>query len=274
MNAWSYRGRWALVTGASAGIGEVFARQLAARGMNLILAARRLDRLEGLATELEAAHGIRALPIAADLARPGEAERLWRQAETGRAVDLLVNNAGFGARGGFDEIPLARQLEMVQVNCTALLELSHFALRSMRERRDGAIVNVSSIAAFQAVAELATYAASKAFVLSLSEALWAENRDRGIRVLALCPGRTPTEFQEIAGTGNADSAFGVRTADQVVAAGLQALERGKSYEVPGAENLLATWLVRVAPRSAVARAARALVRRAGAAGRKPGSGGS
>ena len=262
-NAWDYRGGWALITGASAGIGEAFARQLAAKGMHLVLAARREDRLRLLAEELEREHGVSVVPIASDLARPGEAERLWgRATEEGRTIQLLVNNAGFGARGRFAEIPLARQVEMVQVNCIAVLELAHHALRSMRERGGGGIVNVASIAAFQPVASLATYAASKAFVLALSESIWSEEREGGVRVVALCPGRTPTEFQAIAGTGSADSAFGVRSADQVVAAGLEALERGRSYEVPGLENYLATWLVRVLPRSAVTRAVKKLVRRA------------
>ena len=262
MRPWSYRGRWALVTGASAGIGESFARQLAARGMSVVLAARRGDRLRALAGELAGAHGVEAVVVESDLAAPGESARLWASASNGRTIDLLVNNAGFGARGSFAELPLARQVEMVQVNCTALLELTHLALGEMRPRGDGAIVNVASIAAFQPVASLATYAATKAFVLSLTEAIWAEERDAGVRVVALCPGRTPTEFQAVAGTGNADSAFGVRSADQVVEAALRALERGRSYEVPGVENYLATWLVRVLPRSAVTRALKTLVRRA------------
>ena len=259
---WRYAARWALITGASAGIGEAFARQLAAKGMNLVLAARREDRLRAIGAELEHAHGVAVVPVASDLARPGEAERLWARASEGRTIHLLVNNAGFGARGPFHEIPLARQVEMVQVNCTAVLELAHHALNAMRENGEGGIINVSSIAAFQPVASLATYAASKAFVLSLSEAIWSEVRDSGIRVIALCPGRTPTEFQAVAGTGSADSAFGVRSPDQVVAAALEALETGRSYEVPGLENYLASWLVRVLPRSAVTRAAKRLVQRA------------
>lgn len=262
----SYRGRWALVTGASAGIGEAFAHQLAARGMNLVVSARREDRLRALAAGLQGAHRIAAVPVVGDLGQPGQAGRLWAEASSGRAIDLLVNNAGFGAHGPFDEIPLERQVEMVQVNCTAVLELAHHALRSMRGRGTGGIINVASIAAFQPVPNLATYAASKAFVLALSQAMWAETRGTGVRVLALCPGRTPTEFQAIAGTGKADSAFGVRTAEEVAAAGLRALEQDESYEVPGLENYLATWLVRLLPGSVVTRAAKALVRRA--AGKK------
>jgi short-subunit dehydrogenase len=257
-----YRGRWALVTGASAGIGEQFARSLAARGMKLVLTARRAERLRELAAELEREHGVEAVAVAADLGVAGEAERLWMEATAGgRHIHLLVNNAGFGAEGELAELPLQRQVEMVGVNCTAVLELAHHALRPMRERGEGGIINVASIASFQPVPRLATYGATKAFVLSLSEALWAENRPRGVRVLALCPGRTPTEFQAIAGTGSTEGAFGVRTAEQVVEAGLRALEQGKSYEVPGVENLLGTWLVRLLPRSAVTRALKRLVRK-------------
>ena len=148
------------------------------------------------------------------------------------------------------------------LNITALTRLSRMALPGMIARGEGGILNVASTAAFQAGPNLALYYATKAFVLSLSEAIWSEVRDSGIRVIALCPGRTPTEFQAVAGTGSADSAFGVRSADQVVAAALDALESGRSYEVPGLENYLATWLVRVLPRSAVTRAAKRLVRRA------------
>jgi uncharacterized protein len=258
---WEYRGRRALITGASAGIGAAFAEQLAARGMDLVLNARRADRLRSLAERLSSAYSVNVAVAEEDLSRDGAAEQLWSQAREQGPIHLLVNNAGFGAHGEFHEMDLARQSEMVRLNCTALLELAHLALGPMRDRADGGIINVSSIAAFQPVPGLAVYAASKAFVLSLSEALWSENRDAGVRILALCPGRTPTEFQEIAGTGSAEGAFGVRTADQVVLAALKALERGRSYEVPGTENYLATWLVRILPRSAITRAVRSAVRR-------------
>jgi uncharacterized protein len=261
MERWEYRGRWALVTGASAGIGRVFARSLAARGMRLVLTARREDRLRELAAELERDHGAEVVAVPLDLGSPSAPAELWREATAGRAIHLLVNNAGFGAQGRFDQVPLERQLEMLQVNCGALLELCHLALPAMRDARAGGIINVSSIAAFQPVPQLATYAASKAFVLSLSEALWVENRPRGVRVLALCPGRTPTEFQEVAGTGTAEGAFGFRTPEQVVESGLTAMERGRSYDVPGLENLAATWAVRALPRSSVTRAMKRVMKR-------------
>lgn len=264
MTPWEYRGRWALVTGASAGIGESFARQLAARGMHLALCARREERLRTLAAELEGRHGVRTAVLPADLARPGEAARLWEAATAGREIHLLVNNAGFGAQGRFDALPLERQTEMVKLNVVALVELAHLALAHMRPRGEGGVVNVASIAAYQPVPELAVYAASKAFVASLSQALWSENREAGIRVLELSPGRTPTEFQEVAGTGPAHGAFGERSADYVVERGLAALEAGRISAIPGAENHLATWLVRLLPRSALTRALKRLVRRAAA----------
>lgn len=229
--------------------------------MNLVLNARRADRLQSLAKRLSDELSVDVAVAEEDLSRPGAAERLWSQAREHGPIHLLVNNAGFGAHGEFHELSMERQSEMVRLNCTALLELAHLALSDMRDRADGGIINVSSIAAFQPVPGLAVYAASKAFVLSLSEALWSENRDSGVRILALCPGRTPTEFQEVAGTGSAEGAFGVRTASQVVRAALKALERGRSYEVPGMENYLATWLVRVLPRSAITRVLRSAVRR-------------
>ncbi len=260
MQPWTYRGRWALVTGASAGIGAVLAERLATRGMNIVLTARRGDRLDSLARRLRADHGIEAVTIPGDLLEPGEALRIWRAASSGRAIDLLINNAGFGARGAFHELPLERHLDIVRVNVDALVALSHVALADMRPRGHGAIINVSSIAAFQPVPQLATYAAAKAFVLSFSQALWVENRDRGIRVLTLCPGRTPTEFQVVAGTGSAEGAFGYRTPEQVVDAALRALERDRPVEVPGIENRAASWIVRLLPGSALVRVMKAVVR--------------
>lgn len=257
-----YRDRWALVTGASAGLGTEFARSLARRGMNLVLTARRRERLGELAAELSRSCGVATHVVVADLAQAGAPAALWAAATTGREIDLLVNNAGFGAQGPLADLALDRQLQMVQLNCAALLELTHLAVGHMKPRRTGGIINVSSLAAFQPVPQLATYAASKSFVLSLSEALHREVRDHGLRVLALCPGRTPTEFQDIAGTGPVDGAFGVRQPGYVVEEGLAALERGSALVVPGPENHLASLLVRVLPRSTVTRVLKRLVSRA------------
>jgi uncharacterized protein len=248
MKAWSYYGRWALVTGASAGLGAEFARQLAAKRMSLVLSARRTDRLEALAAELREQERVQVVVEPSDLGAPGAPQRLWRKASEGRRIDLLVNNAGFGAEGRFDEVPIDRLVEMVRVNCTALMELAHAALGEMRREGAGGVINVASIAAFQPVPRIATYAASKAFVLSLSEALWAENRAAGVRVLALCPGRTPTEFQRVAGTGDPAGSWGVRQPQAVVEAALRGLEEGKISVIPGMENRLSTLAGRLVPR--------------------------
>ena len=252
---WEYRGRWALVTGASAGIGEAFARALAARGMNVALAARREDRLRVLADELARAHRVRTLALPADLGAQGAAEALWREAADGREIHLLVNNAGFGLKGPFTELAMERQAEMVRVNCIAPLELSHLALRHMRGR-GGGIVNVASVAGFQPIPLMATYAASKAFLLSFSEALTDEAREHGVRVVVVNPGPVKTEFQTVAGTEVRDRAPGVRTAEQVVEAALAGLEAGERSVTPGFFNRLSTTAVRIAPRSIVIRAAK------------------
>lgn len=253
MEPFRYEGRWALVTGASSGIGEAFARALAARGMHLLLAARNEGRLEALAAELAAAYGVQAIAMPADLAAEGGAAALWARASAGRAIELVVNDAGFGLQGAFDELPAERQLEMVRVNDLALLELCLRALPPMRARGGGGVINVSSVVGFVAVPGFATYAASKAFVLSLSESLWEEQRHHGVRVLALCPGSVPTGFQQVAGSKVAG--LGARTPAQVVEAALHGLDAGLPVVVPGLPNRLAAGAPRLLPRSWIPRAA-------------------
>jgi short-subunit dehydrogenase len=262
MRPWEYRDGWALITGASAGLGAVFAGELARRGMNLVLTARREDRLRELGAALATEHGVQVRSVPADLADRAAPAALWQAASEGRAIDLLVNNAGFGAQGFFTDVPAARQAEMVDVNCTAVLHLAHLALGEMTRRRAGGIINVASIAAFQPVPTLATYAATKAFVLSLSQALHEEARGSGVRVLALCPGRTPTEFQRVAGTGPVEDAFGLRSPEAVVRSALVAFEQDRAYAVPGLENYLASWLTRLLPGAPVTRLLKRLVQRA------------
>ena len=244
----------ALVTGASAGLGIEFARQLSRRGHRLVLAARRKDRLEALAAELGNA---RAVEI--DLSRDGSAAELMKAVESaGETVELLINNAGFGLHGRFDKAEPTRLREMVDLNCGALTDLCRAALPAMVERRSGGIMNVASTAAFQAGPGMAVYFATKAYVLSLSEALHEEVRHCGVHVTALCPGPTRTEFGEVAGfKGNSFDRFAM-DAGPVVRAGLAALDRNKAVEITGALNKAGAFSTRLAPRALVRKVAGAL----------------
>jgi len=258
MDRW--QGKWALVTGASAGLGLDFARQLAARGVHLVLTARREDRLKALAAELRAAHGISLEVFSADLANSATPEAVFAFTEQkGIAVDVLVNNAGFGAFGPVKEIPLERQLEMVQVNISSVISLTHLYLQGMIARRRGDILIVASTAAFQAVPFIATYAATKSFDLMFAEALAEEVRPFGIGVTALCPGATSTEFQKVA--GQPDYAFrSAESPEKVVRVGLDALARGKSMVISGARNNVMMQSQRLAPRRLVTAMAARLMR--------------
>lgn len=249
----------ALITGASSGIGEAFARLLAAQGTDLVLVARSDAKLQLLAEELAARHRVRADVIAADLSAPGAARQVHEEVtRRGLAVDLLVNSAGFGSYGVFDTLPLERESQEIALNVTALVELTHLFLPEMLSNKSGAIINVASTAAFQPVPYMAVYAATKAFVLSFSESLWAECRTRGVRVLAFCPGPVDTGFAAAAGF---DVAAGPKltgqgaTASGVAAAAVAALAQGRSYVVPGRENYWLSVSSRFAPRSLVARLA-------------------
>lgn len=227
----------ALITGASSGIGAAFARELAARQTNLILVARSQERLEQLAQQLQAQFPIEVRVLVQDLAQAGAVEAVWDAVgEAGTEVDLLVNNAGFGDYGAFGERELLRQLEMIQLNIAALVEMTHRFLPAMQQRGSGSIINVSSIAAFQPLPYLSIYAATKAFVLSFTEALWAENQDTGVHFLALCPGPTETEFAQAAefppSLGNKKQK-GMATAEAVVSEALQALEKKQTTAITG-----------------------------------------
>jgi hypothetical protein len=238
-----------LITGASAGLGTEFARQCRARGDELVLVARRRDRLEALAAELGSAH-----VIAADLARPDSAAKLLADvAGLGLEIDTLINNAGFGAAGAFVEAPPERLLEMIDLNVRSLTELCRRVLPAMLERRRGSILNVASTAAFQAGPYSAVYYATKAYVLSLSEALYEETKGRGVRVSALCPGPTATEFFEVAGSPNGRLAKMATDPKAVVAAGLAGLDRGRPITVPGVANKIGAFGTRLMPRSALRR---------------------
>ncbi len=258
MSRW--QGKWALVTGASAGIGAELARQLAAGGAHLLLTARRKDRLEQLAEELRSRHGATVAVFTADLGQPGAPEAIFGYTSgKGIEVELLVNNAGFGAYGEFTRIPLERQLEMVQVNISAVIHLTYVYLPGMLERRHGDILILASTAGFQAVPYISTYAATKSFDLFFAEALAEEVRPRGVHVCALCPGATSTEFQNVAGQpGYAFRA--AESAEKVARVGLEALARGKSLVVSGGRNKFSVQSQRIAPRSLVTRVAAKMFR--------------
>jgi len=250
-----WAGKWALVTGASAGIGRALAEQLAAGGANLVLTARRRDRLEKLASQLSASHSIKTEVFAADLAQPGApAEiRAFTQAKN-LEIELLINNAGFGSYGALHESALARQLQMIQVNCSAVVHLTRLYLPEMVARGRGDILIVASVAAFQAVPYISTYAATKAFDLLFAEGIAEEVRRNGVHVCALCPGSTTTEFREVA--GQPEHTFrGAETAEKVARVGLRALAQGKSSVISGLKNKLSVEGQRLAPRRMVTRVA-------------------
>lgn len=240
----------ALITGASAGLGDGFARALAKDGHDLILTARRADRLEALAAELRSAHGAAVHVFAADLARSDAPERLLGEiAAAELEVDLLVNNAGYGARGDFAALDRDEQLGIVDLNCRALVTLAHGVLPQMLARKSGKILNIASTAAFQPGPWMAVYYASKAFVLSFSEALHEEVRERGVNVTALCPGPTRTEFADRAGMQDL-AGFDVvwADADAVVRDGLAAIRANSAVKVSGTFNTLMADSVRFLPR--------------------------
>ncbi len=245
---------YALVTGASSGIGECFARALAARKWNLVLVARSMEKLSAFAKELSSAHGIQAEPLPVDLSAPGAGDRLAATLRERRLdIDLLVNNAGFGARGQFYKLSLDRQSEMLRLNIHALMELAYWLLPPMVEKRAGALINVSSTASFQPVPFTAVYSASKAFVTSFSMSLAEELRPFGIAVVTLCPGGTQTNFFEASHYGRRKVPGGLQDPRQVVAEALKALDRGGGLVVPRLLNKFFLSVQRFMPRSWVAR---------------------
>ena len=247
MKPFDFRGKTVLVTGASMGIGEGFARELSKRGATLVLVARSEAKLQALAKELGNAH-----VLAAALSAAGAALQLFERAsELGLNVDVLINNAGFGVHGGFDRIPSTEQVGMVELNVRALVELT-FAFLPGIERRQGGVIQVASIAGFQPIPYMAVYGATKAFVLSFGEALWAEYRARGVRVLTLSPGATDTPFFERSGEGASAGAKKARP-EAVVRTGLAAFVAGRASVVHGTGNWLMTVLARLFTREFTAK---------------------
>jgi len=249
-----------LITGASSGIGEAFARKLAAQGRNVLLVARSEDKLITLCNELGRLNSIRAQYVAMDLTEPEAPARLFDEAQQrGLIIDLLINNAGFGAMAEFSKVPLERQLNMIDLNIKALVDLTYRFLVPMRERKQGAIINVASTAGFQPVPFMATYAATKSFVLCFSEALWEENRPHGVHVMALCPGPTETNFFEAA-HGHKPPGRAAQTAEAVVDTALSGLAGRRSHVVSGWSNFMMVEAERLAPRSLITRVAGRMMR--------------
>ncbi len=237
----------ALITGATAGIGAAFARRLAAEGHNLVLVARDVERLREQATELHDRHGIEAEVLPADLSRDeGIAAVEARLGDRQHSVDLLVNNAGFGNRGSYLEVPMADELAMLKVHCEAVLRLTSAAATGMRERGRGGVVNVASVAAF---VPRGTYGASKAWVVQFTQGAAKDMAGSGVRLMALCPGFVRTEFHQRAGmsTGNIPGWMWL-DADKLVATALADLARGKSVSVPDPRYKALMGLVKVTPR--------------------------
>jgi uncharacterized protein len=255
-----WAGNWALVTGASAGIGQALAEELAQGGTNLVLTARRKERLESLAEQLQATYKIKAAILAADLAQSSAPEAIFEFTQArGLEIDLLVNNAGFGQYGEFHAVERQRLLEMVQVNCAAVVHLTRLYLPAMVAKRRGDVLIVASTASFQAVPYISTYAATKAFDLYLAEALAEEMKPYGIRVCALCPGTTASEFHEVA--GHPDRSKGPQQSAETVARnGLEALAAGKSYVISGLGNYFGAHIQRLVPRRLVTKVAAKLFR--------------
>jgi short-subunit dehydrogenase len=243
----------ALITGASAGLGREYARLFAKDGHDLVLVARRRERLDELARELKAAHGTTCTVIAADLATPGAGRQIADQVQAaGRTIDFLVNNAGFGKRGPFAQSDVRLQLEMIDVNMRALVELTHRFLPGMLERKQGRILNIASMAGFVPGPFMATYYASKAFVVSFTEALAQELHGSGVTATASCPGPTATEFGDVAGSSKSNL-FKRRVADAASVArhGYRAMLAGTVVAIPGLQNKLSVQSVRIAPRAVV-----------------------
>ena len=244
-----------LITGASSGIGAAFARKLAARGRNVLLVARSEDKLVTMCNELGRVSGVRAHYLAMDLLQPETPAQLFEETQRRElVVDMLVNNAGFGSMGEFVNLDLERELEMIDLNVKSLVDLTHRFLKPMRERKQGTIINVASTAGFQPVPYMTTYAATKAFILSFSEALWEENREHGVHVMALCPGVTDTNFCA-ASKMDRPPMRTIQTPEEVVDAALRGLRHRKASVISGWTNWFAVEAERFVPRSVVTKIA-------------------
>lgn len=250
----------ALVTGASAGIGREFARVLAREGHDLVLVARREPELTALATELKEKHGADSRVITADLSKARGAQSVIKELGPDAQIDVLVNNAGFGGHGAFHERERDADLRQIAVNVTALTDLTRLVVPGMVDRKRGRILNVASTAAFQPGPFMAVYYATKAYVLSFSEALAEELRGKGVTVTALCPGVTTTEFQQVAGVDDIPLTKGplAMTPSQVAEAAYKGMVKGKLVVIPGLHNKVGAHATRVTPTKVLLKVVRRL----------------
>jgi uncharacterized protein len=256
-----YKGKWALITGASSGIGEAFAQELAQKGANLVLVARRKDRLMTLANELSQKYSIKTDVISFDLAQVQAPYELFDAVEKrGYPIHILVNNAGVGVYGDLHKTDVKKNEQLIILNVFAPAIISQLFLSRMVKEKYGVIINVASTAAFVPTPYMSNYGASKAYLLSFTEALWAEHQNDGIRVLAVCPGPVETEFFEV--MGNKMTSLGKRDTPETVAKGaLQALDKNKSYIIPGMiKNYLFAQMGRLSTRKFVAKAGEKFLR--------------
>lgn len=241
---------YTLITGASSGIGEAFARRLASEKHNLLLVARSEDKLQALCDELAAKHQVSCKYFAIDLLEFDSDVQLFDETEkNGFEIDWLINNAGFGSSGDFAELDIERELEIIDLNISALVAITHRYLQKMRVARRGTIINVSSAAGFQPIPFMATYAASKAFVSSFSEAIAEENRPFGIKILALCPGSTKTNFFAASNIERPIQVKGQQTVEDVVDTAMKAIAHNKTKVVSGWANYLGSIAGTLVPNS-------------------------
>jgi len=252
----SFKGKTVLITGASSGIGEAFAKKLASSKANLIITARSKDRLELLAKSLERMHSIRVHTYPIDLSQPGSARILYQRIkESGLPIDVLINNAGFGKSGKFLNCDIESYTSMVTLNVTSLMELTYLCLPEMLQRSDGGIINVASTVAFLPFPFSTVYSATKWFVLSFSEGLYGEYHDKGITVMALCPGATATNFFNVAHTGDDISSMKLDEPEFVVKQAIDGFLKGKNCKIIGARKYFMALVPRFLPRKSVIRLA-------------------
>jgi short-subunit dehydrogenase len=256
-----YKNCWALVTGASSGLGAEFARALAHRGANLVLTARSAERLEQLALDLGRVNGVLTRVVVADLGAPDGVERLLSGVSAlGVHVEHVISNAGFGSAGHFVSSSPEAEARMVRVNCEAVVAIARHFAPSFAKLRSGGILHVASTSAYQPTPFMATYGASKAFVMSFSLALREELAGTGVRVVTLCPGPVPTGFQSVAGVAEPLPRLSILQATEVVETALAGYDRNTAVIVPGALNSVQTTAVKFLPRAVVSKATRWVLR--------------